>query len=77
MFREALSVWAAKLLVFCEIAKYVRKNIFFSAKGPKDHWFIGSCVYLGVNPFLGRFNKLACDGFLTIVPDVFVFHEGA
>ena len=74
MFREALSVWAAKLLVFCEIAKYVRKNIFLV---PKDHWFMGSCAYLGVNPFLGRFNKLACDRFLTIVPDVFVFHEGA
>ena len=26
---------------------------------------------------IGRFYKLACDGFLSIVPDVFVLHEGA
>ena len=25
----------------------------------------------------GRFYKLACDGFVAIVPDVFVFHKGA
>ena len=37
--------------------------------------------YLFFNPafftFQGRFYQLACDGFLPIVPDVFVLHEGA
>ena len=34
-----------------------------------DMFMGGMCV--------GRFYKLACDGFLSIVPDVFVLHEGA